>query len=135
MSEEEEYTEVEVVQRSGDEVLFKRGWRAGGTPKYEEWVEFSDGTQIEIDRTNLRHRIEEEAFVKLWEKTGGFPVEAGSEWIPVEVATEGQAAIAVYLTIVAQLSREEITERMGVGEGTVRKYISGVARGDRLEEK
>ncbi|WP_425492233.1 sigma factor-like helix-turn-helix DNA-binding protein [Halovivax limisalsi] len=39
--------------------------------------------------------------------------------------------MAVYLSILGGLTREEVAEKMGVQEGTIRKYISEYKQGER----
>ncbi len=129
-----EYDEVWVIAGEEDKIVFKKGrkWVEGKTlPKSEIWGELPDGSRFEIKNKHLRHRSEVPAFMRLWRQTGGFEVTPGWEEIPLDVAMQGKAAIAVYLGVVGQLTREEVAEKMGVKEGTIRTYVSEYKQGKR----
>lgn len=135
MFQNKQFDEVRVINKCDEGIEFKRGlrWVEDQTlPESTKWVTFPDGTQCEfIGKYLSRQRSESDAFIQLWRDLDGFPIQPGTEWIPLDVALSGTTAITVYLRVVGQLSREEIADRMGVQEPTIRKYISKYRREDK----
>lgn len=134
MFQNEQFDKVRLINECDEGIVFKKGlcWVEEQTlPKSTAWVTFPDGTQCEFIGKYISHyRSESDAFIKLWRDLGGFPIRPGTEWLPLDVALSGTAAIAVYLRVVGQRSREEVADRMGVQESTIRKYISKYRRED-----
>lgn len=127
--------EYDVVEGIWEEegIVLKRGEIWGQYYAYEQdyWIELPDGTTFEYTENYFRHWSNMPAFARLWRQTGGFCIDPGSTRIPVDVAIKGKAAIAVYLVVVGQNSREEVAEKMEVQEDTIRKYITDYSKGRR----
>ncbi len=71
----------------------------------------------------------------LWDRSGPFIEPETSRSIPIEVATDGQAAIAAYLRIGGGFpnSREYVAEKMDVSKQTVSNYCQRVRTSVELE--
>lgn len=134
MFQNKQFDKVRLINECDEGIVFKKGHclvEEQTLPKSTAWVTFPDGTQCEFIGKYISHyRSESDAFIKLWRDLGGFPIQPGTEWVPLDVALSGTAAIAVYLRVVGQRSREEVADRMGVQESTIRKYISKYRRED-----
>lgn len=129
-----EYDDVWVVDEVDGGIAIKRGRKyieGQQFPVTDVWLSLPDGTTHPIKKKYLRHRSDAPAFLRLWEETGGFPIEPGEDMVPVDVALEGRAAMAVYLNIVGEMTREEVAERMNLRKDTIRTYISEYRRGER----
>lgn len=134
MFQNKQFDKVRLINECDEGIVFKQGLclvEEQTLPKSTAWVTFPDGTQCEFIGKYISHyRSESDAFIKLWRDLGGFPIQPGTEWVPLDVALSGTAAIAVYLRVVGQRSREKVADRMGVQESTIRKYISKYRRED-----
>lgn len=128
-----EYDKVSTLATVNDEMEIKCGeTRSEYTDRFvtrDTWIELADGSRHEIDARTYNTEIK--AFTRLWQKIGGFPIETGHESVPIEVALEGNAAIAVYLILIGGLTRKKVAEKMGVQKATVGKYVSEYKRGKR----
>jgi len=96
------------------------------------WVKTPKGKVFEFDDGNWElNKYRAEATASLWCRTGGFEIVEDSSLVPVKIAVMGKPAIATYLDAIQKISREEISEILGVSEGTVGQYVSKVRRGHR----
>lgn len=129
-----DYDDIWTVSENQQGVAIKRGKKyvdGKGLPTTKTWLSMPDGSTYPITKKHLRHRTEAPAFLRLWEEADGFPIKPDQDMIPIDVALEGKAAIAVYLSVVGEMTREEVAERMNLREGTIRTYVSEYKRGER----
>lgn len=133
MFNRKQFDEVETVVESDDGVIIQKGIQQKENrrrPLITYWVELPNGDGFELVG-NYQSWPNLKAFVRLWNETEGFPVKPGTEWVPLDVVLEGTAGVAVYLRIVGQMSRQEVANRMGVKDTTIRTYISEYRSGKR----
>lgn len=104
--------------------------QAGVDPYAGFILEMGDGREFDLD-VKLKHYASFAAIDSIY---GPFPVMEDVGTIPVEIAVEGNAALATYLVLVYEAhydkpwmsELEEIADLLGVKKYTVTKYLGRV---------
>lgn len=71
------------------------------------------------------------AWGEIWHRTGGTLLLTNKKVVPCDVAALGNAAIAIYLTVIHLMSRNEVAEVLDVKERTIAQYESDFLQGRR----
>jgi len=100
---------------------------AGEGPDADTWQDW-----WEVDRYGRRGEQERAAILlgRLSENTGfWWDPQGPGNCVPIDVATDGQKAIAAYLFAWSDYSPEGIAEKMGKSTQTIRQYLSDYKAG------